>query len=127
MQRWWIWTIFVVLWTIALEMPVPEPTVIPGGEVLVTRKKLFAKTAHVIVYAGFTVLSAWVPLAPRYRWLMILFVMAHATATELMQEALYEWCHRGGALEDVAFDQLGILIGVALSWKWWMRESESTP
>lgn len=121
MTRWLIWSIFVVVWTVALEMPVPATDSLPADEITLTRKKVAAKTAHVAAYAVFTVLSAWVPMPMRYRWLMMLFVMAHATGTELLQEALHEYCGRGGSLDDVALDQLGILLGAAASWKWWTR------
>ena len=118
-----IWTLFVVGWTAALEVPIPEPTTLPGSEIIVTYKYLIAKSAHVALYAVMTVLSAWVPLATRYRWLMMLFLMGHATATELLQAELEEYCHRGGSLADVGYDHLGILLGAAISWKWWTRES----
>src|SRR5437660_1716500 len=92
-----------------------------------TWKIVVAKGTHIAVYAFLAGLSAWVPLAARYRWLMMLFVMAHATATELLQVALHDWCHRGGTLGDVAFDQIGILLGAAVTWKWWTREDARLP
>jgi len=52
---------------------------------------------------------------------MMFFLMAHATATEVLQVALHEWCGRGGSLWDVALDQLGVLVGFLIGWKWWMR------
>jgi VanZ family protein len=113
----------MVAWTVALEVPIPEPSALPGSEIIVTNKKLIAKSGHVVIYAVMTVLSAWVPLATRYRWLMMLFLMGHATATELLQAALEEYCHRGGSLADVGYDHLGILLGAVISWKWWMRDS----
>jgi hypothetical protein len=29
---------------------------------------------------------------------------------------------RVGHLHDVAYDNLGVLIGLLVGWKWWMRE-----
>jgi VanZ family protein len=119
--RWLIWSIFIVAWTIALELPVPHTESLPGGDIILSRKKLIAKTAHVAAYALLTALSAWVPMPARYRWVMMFLVMAHATGTELLQDALHEYCGRGGELYDVGFDQLGIILGAAASWKWWTR------
>jgi hypothetical protein len=116
--RWLIWTLFVVAWTLALELPVPETGGLPGG---VTIKVAIAKSVHVAIYAALTALSGWVPVPARYRWLMMLFVMAHASGSELLQLALQDYCKRGGSLTDVGLDHLGIVIGAAASWKWWTR------
>jgi hypothetical protein len=119
--RWLIWSIFVVAWTIALELPVPHTDNLPAGELIVTWRKVIAKSSHVAAFAVLTALSAWVPMPSRYRWAMMLFVMAYATGTELLQDALHEYCGRGGDLYDVGFDQLGVMLGAAASWKWWTR------
>ncbi|MBI2804626.1 MAG: hypothetical protein HYX68_06535 [Planctomycetes bacterium] len=122
MTRWQVWSLFVVAWTLALEVPVPDPGHLPAGAILSTNKYLFAKTLHVAAYAGLTAFSGWVVVASRHRWLMMLFLMGHATASELLQAALEPYCHRGGSLTDVGFDQLGILLGTAVGWRWWIRE-----
>ncbi len=121
MVRWMIWTIFIITWTVSLEAPVPIPEAIGAGDGTVTPRTVFAKSLHVAAYAFLTMLSAWPRLPMRYRWLMMFFLMAHATATEALQAALHEWFGRGGSLWDVAFDQIGILIGFLIGWKWWMR------
>ncbi len=110
----------MIVWTVGLELPVPDPGKMPAGEFILTNKYLFAKTVHVAVYAGLAVLSAWVPLAGRYRWLMMFVLMGHAWGTEMAQEALKPWCHRGGSLADVGYDIAGIVVGAAVSWKWWV-------
>jgi VanZ family protein len=117
--RWLIWIGFVVAWTIALELPTPETEDLPGGDVIATNKVIFAKTVHIAVYAMMAILSAWVPIAMRYRWAMMFVLMGHAWGTEYLQELLQSICFRGGKLSDVGFDVIGILVGVALSWKWW--------
>ena len=119
-MRWLVWIIVVIVWTTALEMPVSEPDG-PAGEFIWTNKYLFTKTVHVVSYGVLTVLSAWVPMNARYRWLMMFFVMGHAWGTEMLQKVLHDWCHRGGSLEDVGYDILGIIVGVAASWKVWAR------
>lgn len=121
MVRWLIWGLFTLAWTVSLEVPVPIPEPTPGAVTEMTARLLFSKGVHVAAYAFFTLLSAWPRLPMRYRWLMMFFLMAHATATEVLQEMLHEWCGRGGKLSDVAFDQVGILVGFMIGWKWWMR------
>lgn len=128
MLRWVIWSVFVIAWTLALELSVADPPEeMPGREVIENYRKLLAKSAHAAVYAFFTVLSAWVPMRQRYRWLMMLFLMVHAWGTEMLQEVLFWQFGRTGSLLDVGFDVLGIVLGVALSWKWWMRDCVSEP
>jgi len=119
--RWIIWAVLVVVWSIALEIRFPEPEQLPGAEVILTYKKIVAKSAHVGVYTLLTVVSAWVAVPARFRWLMMFFLMAHAWGSEMMQEVLNPICFRGGFLSDVGLDVLGIVIGVALSWRWWVR------
>jgi hypothetical protein len=119
--RWLIWSGFVIAWTVGLEMPVPPPEQMPAGEFIVTNRFLFGKSLHAVAYALMTVLSVWVPMPVRYRWLMMFFLMGHAWGSEMLQEALEPWCHRGGSLGDVGFDVIGIVLGVAVSWKWWTR------
>jgi len=121
--RWFIWGAFVILWTTALEAPIPEPSEeLPGRDIVITYRKLIAKSLHIGAYAFFAALSGWMPVPARYRWLMMFFLMLHAWGTELLQEILAPYCNRSGSLTDVAFDVLGIIIGVALSWKLWTRD-----
>lgn len=121
MARWLIWTVVIIAWTVCLEAPVPIPEPHADAVSVLTARAVFAKLVHVGAYAFLTALSAWPPLPTRYRWMMMFFLMAHATGTEVLQEALHEWCGRGGSLWDVALDQLGVLIGFLIAWKWWMR------
>ena len=120
LTRWLIWSTFMIMWTVALEMPVPLPEEVRDDPVMVTPKLLVAKTVHVVFYAILTVLSVWAPSPSRYRWLLMFVLMTHAVVTELLQTALQ--MGRTGSLADVGFDVLGIAIGVALSWKKWMGE-----
>ncbi len=123
MIRWTLWLIFITAWTIALETPVPNPEDLPGGQVIATNRYLIAKSLHVAVYAVFAFSAGLLRIPARYRWLMMLFLMGHAVATELLQSALQTWCNRTGSIYDAGFDQIGIMIGAALGWKWWTAES----
>src|SRR5262245_20404541 len=73
--RWLIWTCVVIAWTLALEFPVPDPGEGPAGEFLLTNKFLIGKSAHIGAYAILAVLSAWLPVPLRYRWLLMFFLM----------------------------------------------------
>jgi hypothetical protein len=121
--RWLIWALFVISWTLVLEFPVPDPGGLPGGEFLLTNKYILAKATHVSAYAVLTGMSAWVPIAGRYRFLMMFFLMGHAWGTEMLQEVLNQWCHRTGDLADIGYDVVGIIVGMTATWKWWAREA----
>jgi VanZ family protein len=81
------------------------------------RKYIFMKSAHVSAYALLTILSGWLNVSIRYRWLLLFFIMAHAPVTELLQIPV----GRGGSLDDVGYDHLGVFLGLLMTWKWWSR------
>lgn len=124
MTRWLIWTLFCVAWTAALVAPVPSTDGLPMGEFLDSRRVLVAKAVHVVAYAMFAMLSGWLPVAPRWRLLLMYLLMVHAVATEFTQLHL---SYRSGTLSDVLWDHLGIAIGFGLSWRWWLREGTELP
>lgn len=111
-----IWTVYFVLWTIGLLMPMEPVT----GETL-TLRFIFAKILHVVAYAGLAALSGWLRLPCRWRWLILFVIMAHAPATELLQLNIQG---RTGALRDVGLDHLGIGLGLLFTWKWWSAPDE---
>lgn len=127
MIRWVVWTIYVVAWTVALEVPVPTSEEMPSAEFILTRRMLFSKCLHVAAYSVFAILCAWVPLNARHRPILMFLLMAHATGTEMLQDYLRPYCHRGGDLYDAALDHVGIALGVLVSWKWWTREDPPRP
>jgi hypothetical protein len=123
--RWWIWGAYVTAWTVALIYPVVPQVGLEGTPELLTIRMIVAKTVHISAYAVLAALTGWVRAPMRYRALLVFFLMAHGTATEMTQLAMEElgWSARHGELHDVAFDNLGILIGILAGWKWWMEES----
>jgi VanZ family protein len=122
--RWLIWSAYAVAWTTALLVPVPEMPAATGLQEPHYRF-LFAKTVHVSAYALFTVLSAWLLVSPRYRWLLIGFLVAHAAGTEILQALLPTG--RTGCIEDVGIDLIGIALGLALSWRCWRSAVTPAP
>jgi hypothetical protein len=113
--RWLAWLTFAALWTTALLVPIPQhPFTLGGADPAL--KFSVAKTVHVLAYAAFTALGGWLGLPARWRWLPLFVVMAHAPVTELLQRLTPT---RTGTLEDVAFDHLGVALGLLVSWKWW--------
>src|SRR5262245_64698327 len=116
--RWVIWAAYVAAWTAALLSRVPEGDwgAIGSGEERIDLKNLFGKTVHVSAYAVLAGLTGWLRVSSRRRWLLLFFVMAHGTATELLQ--LHATSYRTGCLEDVALDHLGVALGLLVTWKW---------
>src|SRR5438874_1333500 len=119
MKRWlWaVWWLGLAAWTIALTttFPVhvkhallPED---PGGLPV-------AKVLHVAAYAFLAGFAALLRPAGLWRWLILLLLLAHGAATEIIQTFVPE---RTGAVTDVFIDYLGVALGAALTWPWWRR------
>jgi hypothetical protein len=108
----------VAAWTGALLAPVPEGDWTVGtGDESIDLKYLLGKAVHVTAYAVLAGLSGWLRVPYRRRWLLLFFVMAHGTVTELLQ--LHTTWHRTGCLDDVGLDHLGVALGLLVTWKWW--------
>jgi VanZ family protein len=118
--RWHIWILYSVVWTVALLAPEPEIMDGDSHSITLDRKFVVAKAAHVGAYCAWTVLTAWLRAPLRYRFLLVFVLMAHATVTEVLQYATE--LGRIGALLDVAFDHLGVALGLIATWPWWFRE-----
>jgi hypothetical protein len=80
---------------------------------------ILAKILHVVAYAGLAILSGWLRLPCRWRWVILFIIMAHAPVTELLQLNIEG---RTGTLRDVGLDHLGIGLGLLLTWKWWAEQ-----
>ncbi len=116
-KRWLVWTCFLLLWTILLLLPGKSFDAI-GPQPLGIDRHLLQKSLHVVAYALFAVLSGWLLVPARSRWLLLFFVVTHGTMTELLQGFVPG---RSSSLTDVGLDNLGVLLGLLLSWKWWAR------
>jgi VanZ family protein len=114
--RWLLWSIFVVVWTTALLTTQP----VHVARAILAPPAIFptAKLLHVSAYALLAVLSGWLLVPPRWRWVLLVFMCFHAFATEFFQQFVPE---RGPSLWDVGIDHVGIAIGLTLSCKWWLR------
>jgi VanZ family protein len=121
--RWLVWGVYVVLWTALLVMPAGAINRLSPPEILLGSKYLIAKSLHVTAYAVMALLCGWLHISSRFRWLLIFFLMGHATLTEMIQFHVPE-LRRSGELNDVAFDQFGITLGLLLSWSWWVKKDE---
>jgi VanZ family protein len=128
--RWTVWCVFCVLWTTALLVPDPDALVRAilfghaDGEAVLRafdqHVTAFSKALHVGAYAVFVILSGWVRAPFRTRVILVLFISAHAMATEALQQFVPG---RHPSLRDVGLDHLGMLIGLFLSWKRWVWKS----
>jgi VanZ family protein len=112
--RWLIWAVFLVAWTIALLTTPP----VHVAKAMLAPPMIFpaSKLLHVVAYALLAMLSAWLQAPFRVRWLLLLFMSLHAFGTEFFQQFIPE---RGPSLWDVGIDHIGIVLGLAVSWKWW--------
>ena len=113
--RWLVWIVFVTIWTAALLSPHP----VELAKQILPEDSLFSsfKSAHVSCYAIMAILSGWVQVSPARRWWLLLFLSGHAFGTELLQQFVPG---RTTSFFDVLIDHVGLLIGLALSRKWWV-------
>jgi VanZ family protein len=113
-RRWVIWGICVAVWTLALVTPQPAEI---AQDVLPQQAHFpISKTLHVSAYAFLTALAAWLRVRGPKRWLLVAFLSLHGFLTEYIQNFVPL---RTGTWRDVGLDHLGILLGLAVSWKWW--------
>jgi VanZ family protein len=117
---WLVWAVYGVVWTTFLlttfplkirDAVVPEEYAFPSGKAL-----------HVAAYAVFAVLTAWLPVRQRWRWLLLGLLSLHAFGTEFTQQ----FVGRGASLTDVGLDHIGLLAGVLLTWKCWRTEGQAS-
>ena len=118
--RWLFWGIFLVTWTTALltTEPVHVARAVLAPHFVVPTSKLL----HVASYSLFAILSGWLFLPGRWRWLLLIFMSIHAAGTEFFQQYVPE---RGPSLRDVGIDHVGIAIGLIISCKWWLKSDPS--
>ena len=117
--RWSIWIGYMLMWSLALLTPEParvRDAVFHGNSAMLSSKFL-----HVGGYLGLTILSGWLRLPVPYRWLLLAFLSLHAMGTEFFQQFVPL---RGASLGDVGLDHIGILLGLVLTWKWWIRRAD---
>jgi VanZ family protein len=114
--RWVLWLFCLAIWTVALLRP--EPARVNRAIVEHYTDLPVSKFVHVGVYAGLTALASILPMARR-RWLLLVFLSFHAMITEYLQNYVPE---REGSWRDVGLNHLGIAVGLAISWYWWMRK-----
>ena len=117
--RWAIWGAYVVVWTVLLVSPMPErvswPVPIEGEH-----RYLIGKTTHIVAYLLLAVLTGWIRARFTWRLWLLFFVMAHASATEWLQQ--HTDLGRTGQVGDIVLDHIGIALGLVVSWKWWTKE-----
>ena len=113
--RWLVWLAYSTAWTVALVVPLHVMSFGDAGGVDI--KYVLAKTVHICAYALLAILTGWLRVPSRYRWMLMLLLAAHGACTEFVQEQFVEG--RTGLLSDVLLDLTGILLGSLLSWKWW--------
>lgn len=123
--RWFVWFAFLLLWSAALLFPDPfdpfQRYVLGGQELSEDTSFLMAKSLHITAYAFAAILTGWLRAPGIWRWVLLAFWSFHAAATEVGQLFVPG---RHGSLRDVGLDHLGLLIGLAISWRWWRSNPE---
>ena len=112
--RWLAWSLFLLVWTVALLTPQPvqlADAVLPDDAIFPTSKLL-----HIMAYALLAILTAALPLQRQTRWWFLGLLVLHAAGTEFVQQFVPP---RTGSLRDVGLDQVGLVLGVVCTWKWW--------
>jgi VanZ family protein len=117
--RWCVWAVCMVGWTLSLLTPYPVRV---GHDVLPAQAAFpVAKGLHLTVYAGLTVLSAWLFVRRSRRWLLLAVLSLHGFLTEYIQTFVPA---RTGCWQDVGLDHIGIAAGFLLSIRWWLARDE---
>ena len=83
-----------------------------------------SKCLHVSAYAAWAMLSGWLHWRRPQRWYLLFFLSAHGFATEYLQRFVRG---RYPSWRDVGLDHLGLLIGVACTWRWWSAANNANP
>jgi VanZ family protein len=117
--RWRLWILYVLAWTTALLVPVPDHGHWDIGDTEFDLKFAIGKGLHISAYVVMTALTAWLHAPMRIRFFLMFFLMVHATFTEMMQLTMD--VGRSGELFDVGLDHIGIAIGMFLTWSWWAQ------
>jgi hypothetical protein len=119
--RRWLCALYALSWSVALIVPLPikppDPSWIPSFWT-------FSKTVHVTAYALFAALCGWMLVPRRYRGLLMVFLVGHGMLTEYVQYLTNDLFGRTGQWSDVGLDVIGIVLGVAVTWKWWSSKAE---
>jgi VanZ family protein len=113
--RWLIWGLFLAAWSLALLTP--HPVHVAKAILHSESSFYFAKGLHISAYAVLAILTGWLRVSAPERWVLLALLFLHALATEVLQSFVPE---RGPDLVDTARDHVGLLIGVLLSWRWWL-------
>ncbi|MFL5242610.1 MAG: VanZ family protein [Gemmataceae bacterium] len=112
-----LWLLYLASWSLALLTP--RPIEVAQAVLPPETSFYYGKSLHVCAYAGLTVLTGWLLVCHRCRWLLLLGVSLHAFATEYLQNYVPL---RTGSWRDVGLDHIGIVLGFALTRTWWWRE-----
>jgi VanZ family protein len=113
-MSWPIWVAYAFIWSASLLTPQPVQI---RDAVLSERPAIFtSKFLHVGGYLGFAVLSAGLRLPAPFRWLLLAFLSLHAFGTEYLQQFVPQ---RTPSLVDAGLDHIGIVLGLAITWKLW--------
>ena len=114
------WWLAVGVWTAGLLTSEPPEI---GEELLPLEAYLpVSKLVHVAAYAFLAFCLPWIA-SRRWRWALLAFLSLHGAGTEYLQQFVPG---RFGQISDVLIDHIGLLLGLALTWKHWLPRAHSS-
>jgi VanZ family protein len=130
--RWLVCLVYFAAWTQALLTPEPLRIWIAVRHALhwdtsddpednpqiAFEGYLISKVAHLGAYAVMAVLIAWLGASWRCRLVLLGALSLHALGTEFLQGLVPG---RHPAWSDVGLDHLGVMLGIGMTWRGWMR------
>ena len=117
MTRLRVFALCVVVWSVALLVPVPSKPFADTGITVPDLKFYVSKLIHVAGYAFLTAFVAFLPISRAKRLGLVLFLSLHGALSEAFQ--WWFTSYRSSSLRDVGLDHLGILIGLLATWNRW--------
>jgi VanZ family protein len=116
--RWSIWLAYGCLWSLALLTQ--QPVEIKDRLFDPDFGRFLGKALHISAYCGLAMLTGWLRPRSWLRLILINLLFLHAFGTEFIQQ----FVDRGSDLNDVGLDIIGLTIGQAITWKWWLSPNE---
>jgi VanZ like family len=111
---WFLFLLFLGLWTWKLLEPNPVPEVVRSG-IPADLDFWLAKSLHAGAYAFLTVLASFLPVRRSYFWAAVVVLALHGVGTEIGQTYVP---NRHGCVRDVVIDWVGIGMGLLVLRLW---------
>ena len=116
-----IWAGSFAAWTAALLIPIPSGAVRSVGGA--GPSFWISKVMHVGGYAVLALMTAFLPVRPKLRWVCLAALVLHGGLTEYLQQ----FVQRGSSWRDFGLDCLGCVLGTLLAGARWYHSFSESP